>query len=58
VGGPEPGTGTVVLEEPTRRVAPGQAVVLYAPGSGDDGGDDEGEVVRGSEVVLGGGTAA
>ena len=64
VGGPEPGAGTVVLEEPARRVAPGQAVVLYAAGSGDDGGDDEGEVVRGSEVgpggqvVLGGGTAA
>jgi len=58
LGGPHPGTGTVVLEEPARRVAPGQAVVLYAPGSGDDGEDDEGEVAPGGEVVLGGGTAA
>jgi tRNA-uridine 2-sulfurtransferase len=37
--------GTVVLAEPARRVAPGQAVVLY------DGGAD------GGDLVLGGGTA-
>jgi tRNA-uridine 2-sulfurtransferase len=52
-GGPEPDRGTVVLAEPTRRVAPGQAVVLYAPGPGD-GAEPE----LGGEVVLGGGTAA
>ena len=39
------GSGTVVFDEPTRRVAPGQAVVLYEPAAG------------GGEVVLGGGTA-
>jgi tRNA-uridine 2-sulfurtransferase len=38
-------SGTVVFDEPTRRVAPGQAVVLYDP------------EVDGGEVVLGGGTA-
>lgn len=38
------GAGTVVLDEPVRRVAAGQAVVLYRP---DAGGD----------IVLGGGTA-
>jgi len=54
----EPGAGTVILQEPTRRVAPGQAVVLYAPRSGDDGGGDGDEVLLGGEVVLGGGTAA
>jgi len=43
--GEVPGGGTVVLDEPIRRVAPGQAVVLYEP-------DPEGD------VVLGGGTAA
>ena len=36
--------GRVVLREPARRVAPGQAVVLYEP---DPAGD----------IVLGGGTA-
>ena len=39
------GSGAVVFAEPTRRVAPGQAVVFYDP-EVDDG-----------EVVLGGGTA-
>ena len=44
-------------------VAPGQAVVLYAPGSGDGAREDAGgeggaEVELGGEVVLGGGTAA
>jgi len=39
------GSGVVVFDEPTRRVAPGQAVVLYDRG------------VAGGEVVLGGGTA-
>jgi len=64
LGGPHSGTGTVALEEPARRVAPGQAVVLYAPGAGDDAGEEEGEAVLGGEVVLrgevvlGGGTAA
>jgi tRNA-uridine 2-sulfurtransferase len=38
-------SGVVVFDEPTRRVAPGQAVVLYDP------------EVDGGEVVLGGGTA-
>jgi tRNA-uridine 2-sulfurtransferase len=42
-GGDTP--GVVVFDEPTRRVAPGQAVVLYDP------------EVDGGEVVLGGGTA-
>ncbi len=37
-------SGTVVLERPVRRVAPGQAVVLYRPGPDGD-------------AVLGGGTA-
>jgi tRNA-specific 2-thiouridylase len=60
---PEADGGTVVLDEPARRVAPGQAVVLYALGSGvgagdDDGGDGGAEVEMGGEVVLGGGTAA
>jgi tRNA-uridine 2-sulfurtransferase len=64
--GPEPGTGTVTLEELARRAAPGQAVVLYAPRRGDNGeaGGDvgievalDGEVILGGEVVLGGGTA-
>jgi tRNA-specific 2-thiouridylase len=63
LNGPEADGGTVVLDEPTRRVAPGQAVVLYALGSGDgarddDGGDGRTEVEIGGEVVLGGGTAA
>jgi tRNA-uridine 2-sulfurtransferase len=44
-GGPGTDSGTVALDEPTRRVAPGQAVVLYSPDPGDD-------------LVLGGGTAA
>ena len=47
-------SGVVVFDEPTRRVAPGQAVVLYDPGVGG-GGEREG--VLGGEVVLGGGTA-
>jgi tRNA-uridine 2-sulfurtransferase len=38
------GAGVVTFDEPTRRVAPGQAVVLYDPEAG-------------GEVVLGGGTA-
>ncbi len=42
-GDPGPG-GVLVLEEPTRRVAPGQAVVLYDP-------------AEGGEVVIGGCTA-
>ena len=42
-GDPGPG-GVLVFEEPTRRVAPGQAVVLYDP-------------AEGGEVVVGGGTA-
>jgi tRNA-specific 2-thiouridylase len=59
---PEADGGTVVLDEPARRVAPGQAVVLYALGSDvgagdDDGGDGGAEVEMGGEVVLGGGTA-
>ena len=66
LGGPEPDSGRIVLEEPTRRVAPGQAVVLYAPGSGDGAAADSGRVGHvpdtggglGGEVVLGGGTAA
>ena len=37
-------SGAVVLEHPVRRVAPGQAVVLYSQGTDGD-------------VVLGGGTA-
>ena len=45
--------GFEALAEPTRRVAPGQAVVLYAPGPGEGP-----EVEPGGEVVLGGGTAA
>jgi tRNA-specific 2-thiouridylase len=53
LGGPEPDRGTLALSEPTRRVAPGQAVVLYAPGPGDGA-----ELELGGEVVLGGGTAA
>jgi tRNA-specific 2-thiouridylase len=59
LGGPQPGGGAVVLAEPTRRVAPGQAVVLYAPGP-CEGAEEEagGETVLGGEVVLGGGTAA
>lgn len=42
--------GVVHFAEPTRRVAPGQAVVLYDPAIAD--GD-----VGGGDVVLGGGTA-
>jgi tRNA-specific 2-thiouridylase len=42
--GPGAALGEVVLDEPARRVAPGQAVVFYCP---DEGGD----------AVLGGGTA-
>ena len=38
-------SGVVTFDEPTRRVAPGQAVVLYDPG------------VDGADLVLGGGTA-
>jgi tRNA-uridine 2-sulfurtransferase len=46
----EPSSGVVVLDEPTRRVAPGQAVVLYEPpGPGEP--PDQGD------VVVGGGTA-
>jgi tRNA-uridine 2-sulfurtransferase len=41
----EAGSGTVVFDEPARRVAPGQAVVLYDPD------------IDGGELVLGGGTA-
>jgi tRNA-uridine 2-sulfurtransferase len=41
----EAGSGVVCFDEPTRRVAPGQAVVLYDP------------AVDGGEAVLGGGTA-
>jgi tRNA-specific 2-thiouridylase len=51
LSGPEPGAGAVALDEPARRVAPGQAVVLYARSSAD-GSED------GGQVVLGGGTAA
>ena len=43
--GGEAGAGVVVFAEPTRRVAPGQAVVLYTP------------EVGGEDVVLGGGMA-
>jgi tRNA-uridine 2-sulfurtransferase len=39
-----PTSGVVVFDEPTRRVAPGQAVVLYEP-------------AEQGEVVIGGGTA-
>jgi len=42
-GGPE--SGTVIFDEPTRRIAPGQAVVLYEPAAG------------GADCVIGGGTA-
>jgi tRNA-specific 2-thiouridylase len=42
--GSAPGSGAVVLDEAARKVAPGQAVVLYQP---DPGGD----------IVVGGGTA-
>jgi tRNA-specific 2-thiouridylase len=58
LGGPDPECGTVMLEEPTRRVAPGQAVVLYAAGPADDaGGAGRPEVGQSEEVVVGGGTA-
>jgi tRNA-uridine 2-sulfurtransferase len=44
LGAPDPQPGVVVFDEPTRRVAPGQAVVLYDPAEHGD-------------VVIGGGTA-
>ncbi|MGH9106231.1 MAG: tRNA methyl transferase PRC-barrel domain-containing protein, partial [Acidimicrobiales bacterium] len=44
-GSGEDGSGEVVLDQPARRAAAGQAVVLYGAGAGTD------------DVVLGGGTA-
>jgi tRNA-uridine 2-sulfurtransferase len=52
-GAPEPGmpgSGVVVFDEPTRRVAPGQAVVLYDPA-------ERGDPSEQGDVVIGGGTA-
>ncbi|HXW81086.1 MAG TPA: tRNA 2-thiouridine(34) synthase MnmA [Acidimicrobiales bacterium] len=49
-------SGVVVFDEPTRRVAPGQAVVLYEP-MGPDGLTGAGEPTDRGDVVIGGGTA-
>jgi tRNA-uridine 2-sulfurtransferase len=57
LAGARPGTGTVELGQPTRRTAPGQAVVLYDTLFGESRASAGREAAEGGDVVLGGGVA-